>query len=153
MATPTPEASPTPEAPKATPAPEAPMATPTPEAPAPIPVPTAAPAPAPMVAPTVAPTPAPQAQVPTVETISPVQEEADETAHFEGAKAKALQDPHIQALQAKVDAASADELRSASRRYYRALFSKMRDIDPSITDRIDRAEAATLRRVQQDASQ
>jgi len=87
---------------------------------------------------------------PTVETKSPVEVEAEQTSHFQAAKAKALEDKHVQELQAASDSATGDDARAASRRYYKALFEKMRQIDPSVKDRIDRTEAAALRRVEQD---
>jgi hypothetical protein len=90
---------------------------------------------------------------PVVETKSPLEEEADQTTHFQAAKAKALQDEHVQELQAKADAATGDDAKPALRRYYKALYDKMREIDPSVKDRIDRTEAASLRRVEQEQPQ
>ena len=66
------------------------------------------------------------------------------------AKARALADPHIQDLQSAMDGATGDDAKAASRRYYKALYEKMREIDPSVKDRIDRTEAATMRRVEQE---
>jgi hypothetical protein len=94
-----------------------------------------------------------KAQEPVVETKTPAEEEAEETSHFQAAKTKALQDQHVQALQSKADAATGDDAKAAMRRYYRALYEKMRDIDPTIKDRIDRTEEATLRRVEQENTQ
>ena len=69
-------------------------------------------------------------------------------ARFRDVKAKALADPHVKELQEKSDnAAEGDEQQKASREYYRALFNKMRRLDPSLKERIDRTEAATLRRL------
>jgi hypothetical protein len=34
------------------------------------------------------------------------------------------------------------------RRYYKALYGKMLELEPTLKDRIDRAEAASLRRVE-----
>ena len=85
-----------------------------------------------------------------VETKTPAEEEAEETSHFQAAKTKALEDKRIQELQAKADAATGDEAKTAMKRYYRALYDKMRDIDPTLKDRIDRTEDATLRRVEQE---
>ncbi len=94
------------------------------------------------------PTPSPeQSATPAIDTKSPEQEDADETAHFDAAKTKALADPHVQALQAKADTATGDDAKPALKRYYRALYGKMEEIDPSVKERIDRAEAATLKRV------
>ena len=90
---------------------------------------------------------------PVVETKSPIEEEAEETNHFQAAKAKALQDKQVQELQAKADNATGDEVKPALRRYYRALYDKMEEIDPKVKDRIERTEAATLRRVEQEGPQ
>ncbi len=92
-------------------------------------------------------------EAPLVETKTPAEEEAEETSHLQAAKAKALQDQRIQDLQSKADATTGDEAKTATRRYYRALYEKMRQIDPSLKDRIDRTEEATLRRVEQENTQ
>lgn len=99
------------------------------------------------------PPPAEQAATPTVETKSPVEEEADETARFQAAKAKALEDKHVQDLQAKADSATGADAKAAARRYYRELYARMREIDPTLKDRIDRTEAAMQRRVEQESPQ
>jgi hypothetical protein len=88
-----------------------------------------------------------KAEPPAPQTKSPAEEEADQTKHFQAAKTKALEDKHVQELQAKADNATGDDVKPASRRYYKALYEKMREIDPSVKDRIDRTEAASLRRV------
>jgi hypothetical protein len=85
---------------------------------------------------------------PTVETKSPAEEEAEETSRFQAAKIKALADPALEDLQSKADSATGDEGKAATRKYYKALYGKMRDIDPGIKERIDRTEAATLKRVE-----
>jgi hypothetical protein len=92
-------------------------------------------------------------QAPVVETKTPEEEEAEETSRFQAAKAKAMEDPHLQGLQAKADSAVGDEARVATRRYYKALYQKMRKIEPSLTDRIDRTEDASMRRVEQENTQ
>ena len=64
-------------------------------------------------------------------------------------KQQALQDKDILALQDKADAArDEDAQRSLTKAYYRALFDKMRSIDPSLKARIDRVEGATIKRLQ-----
>ena len=90
---------------------------------------------------------------PVAESRSPLEVEATEASHFQAAKAKALADKRVQELQAAADTATGDEAKTASRRYYKALFSKMREIDPTVTDRINRTEAAALRRVEQENPQ
>jgi hypothetical protein len=92
-------------------------------------------------------------QAPMVETKTPAEEESEESSHFQAAKTKAMADPHILDLQSKADSATGDDATAATKRYYRALYDKMRDIDPSIKDRIDRAEAASLRRAEQENTQ
>jgi hypothetical protein len=91
-----------------------------------------------------------QPVAPTVETKSPLEIEADESKHFQAAKIKALEDAHVQELQAKADAATGDDAKTATRHYYKALYAKMREIDPTVKDRIDRTEAAALRRLEKE---
>ena len=75
--------------------------------------------------------------------------EAQEKARYRSVKAKALEDPRIQQLHDRADnAATNAEEQTASTEYYRALFDKMREIEPSLKERIDRMEAATLRRLE-----
>jgi TRAP-type C4-dicarboxylate transport system substrate-binding protein len=97
--------------------------------------------------------PAEKPEAPLVETKTPAEEEAEESSHFQAAKTKALEDQRIQELQSKADSATGDDAKAAMRRYYRALYDKMRDIDPALKDRIDRTEEATLRRVEQENTQ
>ena len=61
---------------------------------------------------------------------------------------KALEDPKILALQAKADSAPTEEdHRKLSRAYYKALFEKMRKLDPSLKEHIGRMESVTLKRI------
>jgi hypothetical protein len=161
----------TPAKPAESPA-SAPASTPAPEStPTPAPSPEATPAPAPPAGESTptpkhkhknggmtsqipfVPGPSDQQEAPVVETKSPLEVEAEETSRFQAAKTKALQDAHVQELQSKADSATGDDVKSASRRYYKALYEKMREIDPSVKDRIDRTEAATMRRVEQETPQ
>jgi hypothetical protein len=74
--------------------------------------------------------------------------EAAERTKFSDAKTKALEDGEVQELKLKADTApSEEEARKAMRTYNKALFRKMRSIDPSIKDRIDATEAAIMRRL------
>jgi hypothetical protein len=67
---------------------------------------------------------------------------------YDTARAKAAEDPAIQALKEKADnAVSDDEAKKAQTAYNRALFDKMRKLDPSIKDRIDKMEAALMKRL------
>ena len=77
-------------------------------------------------------------------------EESKEKAHFQEVKAKALEDKSIQALQDKADnATSDDEHRKASKDYYKALYGKMRKIDPSLKEHINGVENARMKRFEQ----
>jgi hypothetical protein len=59
-----------------------------------------------------------------------------------------LEDDKVQELKQKSDAAFGDEEgRKAMRAYNKALFRKMRSIDPSIKERADATEAAIMRRL------
>ncbi|MDB6173585.1 MAG: hypothetical protein JWL59_2896 [Chthoniobacteraceae bacterium] len=64
------------------------------------------------------------------------------------AKTKALEDPELRAIKSKADAALSDEeSRKTLRIYNKALFSKIREIDPSIKERADRMEIAILKQL------
>jgi hypothetical protein len=89
-----------------------------------------------------------ETEAPPADVPNPQEVVAEETTHFQAAKAKALQDPNVQDLQSKSDAATGDDEKAATRRYYKALYEKMREIDPTIKDRIDRTEAASMRRLE-----
>ena len=67
---------------------------------------------------------------------------------YDTAKARAMEDAEIQALKKTADnAVSDDEANKAQRAYNRALFAKMRKIEPGIKERIDRMEAAMMKRL------
>ncbi len=51
----------------------------------------------------------PPADQPVVETKTPMEEEAEESSRFQAAKTKALQDKHVQDLQATADSATGDD--------------------------------------------
>jgi hypothetical protein len=71
-----------------------------------------------------------------------------EKQKYDQARAKAIADPKIQELRGKADlAASEDESRKALRAYNRAMFKRMKEIDPSIKDHIDSMEAAVMSRL------
>src|SRR5438132_22984 len=72
-----------------------------------------------------------------------------ETARFQQAKAKALADKRIKDLQEKADSApNEDAQQKASKAYYKALYDRMRKIDPGLKDRIDRTENATMKQME-----
>jgi hypothetical protein len=67
---------------------------------------------------------------------------------YNEAKRKAMEDSRVQDLKEKADnVADEAEAQKAMRAYNRALFEKMRKLDPSIKERIDGTEAALLRRL------
>ncbi len=71
-----------------------------------------------------------------------------EKQKYDQAKAKAVADPKVQELRGKADsAASEDESRKALRAYNKAMFKRMKEIDPSIKDHVDRMEAAVMSRL------
>ena len=74
--------------------------------------------------------------------------EAAEKWKYDQAKATALEDAEVQELKQKADAAgNEEEVRKALRAYNKALFQKMRRIDPTLKDRIDRMETGVLKRL------
>lgn len=74
--------------------------------------------------------------------------DAIEKARYDYARARAVEDEHVRDLKAKADGAtSEDEGRKGLRAYNRALFEKMRKLEPSISERIDRMETAVLKRI------
>lgn len=91
--------------------------------------------------------PAPEAAHPTPAPDLAAQD-ASERARLREIKAKALEDKHVRSLQEKADNASNDDdQRKASKAYYKALYGRMRSLDESLKPRIDRMEAATLKRL------
>ena len=74
--------------------------------------------------------------------------EAVEKQKYDQAKAKAIADPKIQELRGKADLApSEEESRKALRAYNKAMFKRMKEIDPGIMDHVDRMEAAVMNRL------
>ena len=71
-----------------------------------------------------------------------------ERAKYAHARSVAAEDEHVRDLKQKAESAtSEDEGHKALRAYNRALFEKMRKLEPSITDRIDHMETAVLKRL------
>lgn len=67
---------------------------------------------------------------------------------YDVARIKAMEDPEVQQLKVKSDtAATEEEAIKAQRAYSRALFDRMRKIEPSLKERIDRLEAGVMRRL------
>jgi len=87
----------------------------------------------------------PQATPPPVEGQDP---ETQLREKYEAAKVKAAEDPEVKKMKEKADAAPTEEdARKALRDYNKALFKRMREIDPSIKERVDRMETAVLNRL------
>ena len=82
---------------------------------------------------------------------SPVEGKDPETElreKYDAAKVKAAEDPEVKKMKEKADAAPTEEdARKALRDYNKALFKRMREIDPSIKERVDRMETAVLNRL------
>ena len=71
-----------------------------------------------------------------------------ERQKYDQAKAKAVADPKVQELRGKADgAASEEESRKALRDYNKAMFKRMKEIDPSIKTHVERMEAAVMSRL------
>jgi hypothetical protein len=75
--------------------------------------------------------------------------DAIEKAKYDEVRVRALEDPRVKELKGKADEAlTDDEGRKALRAYNKALFQKMRSLDGSIKDRVDRMEAAVMKRLE-----
>ncbi|MEO6787392.1 MAG: hypothetical protein ABI318_14770 [Chthoniobacteraceae bacterium] len=73
---------------------------------------------------------------------------ADEAAKFKAAKAHALEDAHIKDLKSKADGeVNEAEAHKALVNYNRALFQKIREVDPSVTDYAGKVEQAMTKRI------
>jgi hypothetical protein len=83
----------------------------------------------------------------TPKPVSLEEQEAKDKARYHEIKAKALEDSDLKALKEKADNATGDDERTAERAYNKALFKKLREIDPSISDYLDRMEKATMKRL------
>lgn len=74
--------------------------------------------------------------------------EAQEKWKYDEARKRAMEDPEVQTMKQKADAATdVDEGRRALRAYNKTLFDKMRSLDPSVKDRIDAMEAGVMKRL------
>jgi len=80
-------------------------------------------------------------------TLTIEEQEAKDKARYHEIKAKALEDSDLKALKEKADNATGDDEIPAEKAYNKALFKKLREIDPSISDYIDRMEKATMKRI------
>jgi len=94
------------------------------------------------------PTPAPENRNTVKPAIASGDDETKEKARYREIKAVALEDKEIKALKEKADAATSDDdMKATSKAYYKTLFKKMRALDPSLSDHIDRMEKATMRKL------
>jgi hypothetical protein len=72
----------------------------------------------------------------------------DDPTKFKAAKAKAAEDPAIMDLKSKADSeVNEAEASKALAAYNRALFRKIREIDPSVSDYADKVEQSMTRRI------
>ncbi len=116
-----------------------------PEKPAATPKPTPTPKASKLVA---TPPPIKKVAKPIIEPPADADPEVKEKYRFEKAKARAVEDPQVQSLKAKADDAVTEaESTKALRAYNKALFEKMRKVDGTLSERIDRMEAAILKRL------
>lgn len=113
--------------------------------------PAVAPAPAPAPTAERPPTPAPgkiKAQAPVARATPAPDPLLTEKARYDEVRSRALADPKIAELRQKADEAPTEEAgRQELRAYNKALFQKMRALDPSLKDRIDRMETAVLKQL------
>ena len=78
----------------------------------------------------------------------PVVKAGSEDERFANARKAAAEDPKILELREKADLAKTEEAGSkAMRSYLRALYGKMRTLEPSLEERISLTEAAALKAV------
>ena len=72
----------------------------------------------------------------------------DDATKFKAAKAKAMEDPHIKDLKSKADGeVNEAEAHKALLNYNRALFQKIREVDPSVSDYSGRVEQSMDKRI------
>jgi hypothetical protein len=89
--------------------------------------------------------------VPIEVTLDPAPAASDAFKRFEQTRNQADALPEIAALKEKANSAlSGSEVRTASLTYNRALFRKMRELDPSNSAFIRTMEAAMLKRVEKE---
>ena len=72
----------------------------------------------------------------------------DDAVKFKIAKAQAMQDAHIKDLKGKADGEVDEaEAHKALLNYNRALFQKIREVDPSVSDYSGRVEQSMTKRI------
>jgi hypothetical protein len=73
---------------------------------------------------------------------------SDERTKFRSAKARALEDPQLKELRSKADGeVNEAEAHKALMNYNRALFQKIREVDPSVSDYSGRVEQSMTKRI------
>ena len=89
----------------------------------------------------------------TPRPLSVEDQEAHDKARFTELKAQAVQDPAIKVLRDKATTSTGAAGRDAEKAYEKALFDKVRSMDPSISDYVDRLEKYALKRLEDTGSQ
>ncbi len=78
--------------------------------------------------------------------------EAEENSRFEAARALAFEDGAVKKLREKAENVTGDaEGTKALKDYLKALYGKMRSLEPTLKERIDLTEAAALRQLERPA--
>ena len=81
-----------------------------------------------------------------------VEAEAEENSRFEAARALAFEDGAVKKLREKAENVTGDaEGTKALKDYLKALYGKMRSLEPTLKERIDLTEAAALRQLERPA--
>lgn len=93
------------------------------------------------------PTPVPVAKPAAPRPPPKPETEATRAAKLRNAEAHAVEDPAVRELKKKIYSAKTDEEQAAAYREYRSgLYQKMRELEPSLKDRIDQTESAAGQR-------
>lgn len=79
---------------------------------------------------------------------APILTGEDNPIKFRAAKVVAMEDPTIKELKSKSDSeVNEDEAQKAVAAYNRALFKKIREIDPSVSEYADKVEQSMTKRI------
>lgn len=74
--------------------------------------------------------------------------ELEENARFEAARALAFEDAAVKKLREKAEGVTGEvEGTKALKEYFKALYGKMRSLEPALKERVDLTEAAALRQL------
>jgi hypothetical protein len=78
-----------------------------------------------------------------------VEAEAEENTRFEAARALAFEDAAVKKLREKAENVTGEaEGTKALKEYFKALYGKMRSLEPALKERVDLTEAAALRQLE-----